>query len=263
MKQVMNVKEIEACQRIGRDEASRSTTIALIEFDALCRTALVGAAAATPLPLTSDEERVRDLAQRMLPYWDGLSKQLLAFLRLLLRNDEAAWYKDVIASEMGYSGPGGDAVCPLREWLRELKTQKSTPTAVNVPMIEAACEAVLELTGYSIDGDTMRTALETSMGVHLVAGNVDERLEVYDRLGRLICNYSNKIMELDGANIDQAEIPLILGDLIRDGLQEATRQAAILKKLTEFAKQPLGASEAEFVGVVSQSELLNILMERK
>jgi hypothetical protein len=46
--------------------------------------------ASGPLPDTSDEERVRDLAQRMLSRWNGPSEMLLAFLRLLLPSETAA-----------------------------------------------------------------------------------------------------------------------------------------------------------------------------
>lgn len=41
------------------------------------------------------------------------------------------WYRNVIAEEMGVDCPPGDAVCPLRDWLRELKhgrAVKKVPT---------------------------------------------------------------------------------------------------------------------------------------
>lgn len=36
---ILTPTEIEACRRIGRDEAAKSTTIGLAELDALCDTA--------------------------------------------------------------------------------------------------------------------------------------------------------------------------------------------------------------------------------
>lgn len=40
---ILTMSEIESCRRIGRDEGSRSSTIGLVELDALCDTAEVGA----------------------------------------------------------------------------------------------------------------------------------------------------------------------------------------------------------------------------
>ena len=42
-------------------------------------------------------------------------------VRALLLAAGGAWYRDVIAEEMGVDCPPGDGVCPLRDWLRELK----------------------------------------------------------------------------------------------------------------------------------------------
>lgn len=36
----LSIEQIDCCRRIGRDEEARSTTIALVELDALCDTAL-------------------------------------------------------------------------------------------------------------------------------------------------------------------------------------------------------------------------------
>lgn len=35
--------------------------------------------------------------------------------------EQLAWYRKVIAEEMGFDGPAGDGVNPLRSWLRDLK----------------------------------------------------------------------------------------------------------------------------------------------
>lgn len=42
--------------------------------------------------------------------------------------------------------------------------------------------------------------------------NAAQRLEEYNKMAALVTTFSNKILELDGANMDQAEIPLILGE---------------------------------------------------
>lgn len=42
-----------------------------------------------PLPNTTDEERVRDIAQRMIGRWNGPGEMLVAYLRLLLTRPES------------------------------------------------------------------------------------------------------------------------------------------------------------------------------
>ncbi len=46
-------------------------------------------------------------------------------LRPFIAATEVNWYRDVIAEEMGVDCPPGEAVCPLRDWLRELKHAKA------------------------------------------------------------------------------------------------------------------------------------------
>lgn len=52
----------------------------------------------------------------------------------MILEHEAAWYRTVIAEEIGYDGPPGDAVCPLRDWLQELKTLRRQ-AAAPIPML--------------------------------------------------------------------------------------------------------------------------------
>ncbi len=44
-----------------------------------------------PINTFSDEEACRNMAQRMVSYWHGPSKMLVAFLRLLVRTTKPSW----------------------------------------------------------------------------------------------------------------------------------------------------------------------------
>lgn len=47
---------------------------------------------------------------------DRISKQMST-----INHNELEWVRNVLAEELGYSGPLAEAVCPLREWLQEAK----------------------------------------------------------------------------------------------------------------------------------------------
>lgn len=243
-----------------------------------------------PLPRTTDEERVRDLGQRMIGYWRGSGEQLVGFLRLLLRPDpsdvmsllaawmafeddyyrvqiqrrdklqqafgvlrqsvkeaasELAWYRRVIAAEMGYDGPAGDACCPLREWLQDAKKANSRGAWGNVLDINVDIdgavwlvfqpygtmvnvESLIKRKGTVINqqlqqwlGDRrMNLSLAQALGgTPATPGRIDYTLDEVDPVAALICTYSNKIMELDGAEMDQQEIPLLLGEFLREAMK--------------------------------------------
>lgn len=53
---------------------------------------------------------------------------------VVILEHEVAWYRNVIAEELGYDGPPGDAVCPLRGCLQELKTLRQQ-AAAPIPML--------------------------------------------------------------------------------------------------------------------------------
>lgn len=156
MKQeLLNEEEIRVCQTIGRDEVNNRTCIALAEFDALCRTALLAAQSKA-----SDEiiARISDLEPTRInsDYWLGNARRAESDASILIYAEQAinAWKNAAYV------------MADQRDQARK--------------------------------------------------GNPAKRLEIASDISALITKYSTKLLELDGANMDEGEVPLILIDFVRE-----------------------------------------------
>jgi hypothetical protein len=104
--------------------------------------------ASAPLPDTSDEERVRDLAQRMLSRWNGPSEMLLAFLRLLLPSETPRGERAKEFIREANCILNADMPCHRRQELEaELAALRSTDGSAKVPEGMVLVSAVQGMTG--------------------------------------------------------------------------------------------------------------------